>query len=249
MKREPLLLLIISFFLLLSTDGFSQVGIGTTTPDPSSVLDITATDKGVSIPNVNLASETDAAKIPNPKPGLMVYNINTALPCGKGLYFNNGTAAAPFWSCFTKTTREFHAYNTNSRNNVNSATLTLQPGCTINFTVPAGQIVDVKIDAVLGGLNSSTSSGQYSVFDTVVYVDGAPLPQGGWNRTSVVNPGSNTNSFNVCSISTVWNGVTAGAHTIQLYSSRPYGNSSITLGGDCTTATNCGEIHATVIYR
>lgn len=240
---------IMTLFCFLNLSSWAQVGIGTTTPDASASLDVTATDKGVSIPNVNLASETDAAKIPNPKPGLMVYNINAALPCGIGLYFNNGTAAAPVWSCFSKTTKEFHAYNTNSRNNVNSATLTLQPGCTINFTVPAGQIVDVKIHAVLGGTNSSTSSGQYSVFDTVVYVDGAPLPQGGWNRTSIVNPGSNTNSFNVCSIATVWSGVTSGAHTVQLFSSRPFGNSNVTLGGNCTTITNCGEIHATVTYR
>lgn len=247
MKRAKLLLALGCFLITFS--GMSQVGIGTTTPDASTSLDITATNKGVSIPNVNLASETDAAIIPNPKPGLIVYNINTAMPCGKGLYFNNGTAAAPVWSCFSKTTKEYHAYNTNARNNVNSTTLTLQPGCTINFTVPAGQVADVKISAVLGGMNNSNTSGQYSVFDTVVYVDGAPLAQGGWNRTSIVNPGTNINSFNVSTITTVWNGVTSGAHTIQLYSSRVYGNSTITLGGNCATATNCGELHATVMYR
>ena len=32
--------------LLISFSGFAQVGIGTTSPDASSALDITATDKG-----------------------------------------------------------------------------------------------------------------------------------------------------------------------------------------------------------
>jgi len=38
--------------LLLSTISFSQVGIGTTTPDASSVLDITATDAGLLVPRL-----------------------------------------------------------------------------------------------------------------------------------------------------------------------------------------------------
>lgn len=180
----------------------------------------------------------------------MVYNTNTSMPCGAGLYFNNGTASAPVWTCFSKTVRQYHAYDNLGRTGVTSTALTLQPGCTINITIPTGQVADVKIDGVLGGTNVSTTAGQYSVFDAVVIVDGAYLSQGGWNRTSVVNPsGTNTNSFNVCTFSTWAPGLTAGAHTIQLYSARSYGNSAVTLGGNCTTSTNCGELHAIVSYR
>jgi hypothetical protein len=59
-----------------------SVGINTTTPHASAALDVTATDKGVLIPRVALASAiTSAAE------GLMVYQ-NTA---PKGFYYYNGT--------------------------------------------------------------------------------------------------------------------------------------------------------------
>ncbi len=229
-----------------------NVGINGTgaAPNASAMLDVAATNKGVSFPNISLASETDAATIASPMTGLMVYNTNTAMPCGAGLYFNNGTAGAPVWACFSKTVKQYHAYDTGGRAGVNSTAFTLQPGCTINLTIPSGQIADVKIDGVLGGLNVSTTAGAYSVFDVAVILDGSFLAQGGYNRTSVVNPsGTNTNSFNVCTFSTWATGLTAGAHTIQLFASRFAGTSAINLGGSCATSSNCGEIHAIVSYR
>ncbi|WP_445453995.1 hypothetical protein [Flavobacterium sp. 25HG05S-40] len=231
----------------VSTTG--QIGIGTPSPNSSALLDVTATNKGVSFPNINLSSETDAATITTPKPGLMVYNTNSTMPCGAGLYFNNGTAAAPLWSCFTKTIKQYHAYNTAARAGVTSATPALQPGCTINFTIPTGQIADIKIDGVLGGLNTSTVAGRVALFDAIVVVDGAALPQGGWNRTTLVNSSAGGNSLGVCTFSTAWVGVTAGAHTIQLFSSRVSGTTSLDIGGNCVLDTNCGEIHATISYR
>lgn len=226
-----------------------QVGIGTPAPDTSALIDATASNRGISFPNINLTSETDAATITNPKAGLMVYNTNAAMPCGAGLYFNNGTSAAPLWSCFTKTIKQYHAYNTASRAGVTSSTPALQPGCTINFTIPTGQIADIKIDGVLGGLNTSTVAGRVSLFDAIVIVDGAALPQGGWNRVTLVNSSAGGNSLGVCTFSTAWVGVTAGAHTIQLFSSRVSGTTSLDIGGNCVTDTNCGEIHATISYR
>ena len=225
-----------------------QVGIGST-PNSSALLDIISADKGVSFPNINLASETDATTITTPKAGLMVYNTNTAMPCGTGLYFNNGTSAAPLWVCFTKTIKQYHAYNTATRAGVNSTTHTLQPGCTITFIIPTGQIADVKIDGVLGGLNNSVVAGRVAIFDAIVYVDGAPLIQGGWNRVTLVNSSAGGNSLGVCTFSTAWVNVGAGTHTIQLYSARLSGTTALDIGGDCTLDTNCGEIHATVSYR
>lgn len=239
-------------FLAFSPLRSQNVGINSTgaAPNASAMLDVAATNKGVSFPNVSLVSETDATTISSPIAGLMVYNTNASMPCGTGLYFNNGTSSVPVWTCFSKTVTQYHAYDNLGRTGVASTALTLQPGCTINITIPTGQIADVKIDGVLGGTNVSTTAGQYSVFDAVVVVDGSVLAQGGWNRTSVVNPsGTNTNSFNVCTFSTWASGLTAGAHTVQLFSSRSYGNSAVTLGGNCTTTTNCGEIHAVVSYR
>lgn len=70
--------------LLLTTISFSQVGIGTTTPDASSVLDITATDAGLLIPRM-LQSERDA--IQDPATGLMVYQTNNT----SGFYYYDGS--------------------------------------------------------------------------------------------------------------------------------------------------------------
>lgn len=228
-----------------------QLAVGTIAPDASAILDVKSSSKGVSFPNINLTSETDFATITSPAPGLMVYNTNASMPCGKGLYFNNGTAIAPVWSCFTKTVQQYHAYNTAARVvAIGNTTQTLQPGCTINFTVPTGQIADVKIDGVLGAITSSTLSGRYAAYEVIVYVDGSFLPQGGWNRTFLNNPASvNTNALGICAFSTTAIGLTAGNHTIALYSSFYAGNSALQIGGNCSTDVNCGEIHAIVTYR
>lgn len=68
--------------LLASINVHAQnVGIGTATPNPSSVLDISSPNKGVLIPRV-----LDTATINNPMEGLIIYNKNTKSP-----YYYNGS--------------------------------------------------------------------------------------------------------------------------------------------------------------
>jgi hypothetical protein len=65
--------------LLSATLSFSQnVGIGTTTPNTSAALDITATNKGLLPPRVALTSTADVSTITSPTAGLLVYNTATA---------------------------------------------------------------------------------------------------------------------------------------------------------------------------
>ena len=78
---QKILLLILSVMISLAAS--AQVGINTITPDPSAALDVTATDKGLLIPRVALASA-----IPSPAAGLMVHQ--TTAPAG--FYYYNGTA-------------------------------------------------------------------------------------------------------------------------------------------------------------
>jgi hypothetical protein len=66
------------FFVLLPIFGFSQVGIGTNTPNSSSVLDVTATNKGFLPPRIALTGTNDVVTISSPATGLMVYNTATA---------------------------------------------------------------------------------------------------------------------------------------------------------------------------
>ncbi|WP_426429879.1 hypothetical protein ACPX19_10080 [Winogradskyella sp. HB-48] len=81
------------FSLVFSTCIFAQVGVGTTTPDPSSILDITAADKGVLVPRVNLIDVADTtAPINAPATGLLIWNTNASVTGGngEGFYFFNG---------------------------------------------------------------------------------------------------------------------------------------------------------------
>jgi len=62
----------------------AQVGIGTTTPHSSSVLDITSIDKGVLIPRM---TESQRNSIGSPIEGLLVYQTDNT----PGFYYHNGT--------------------------------------------------------------------------------------------------------------------------------------------------------------
>ncbi|MEZ4817172.1 MAG: hypothetical protein R2776_04285 [Flavobacteriaceae bacterium] len=76
----------------------AQVGIGTTNPDTSTILDITATDKGVLVPRVNLTDVTNnTTPVTTPATGLLVWNTNAAVTGGNGtgFYFFNGTQWMP----------------------------------------------------------------------------------------------------------------------------------------------------------
>lgn len=81
--------------ILLPFISFSQVGIGTTTPDNSAILDITSTNKGLLIPRVELTNVANiTTPILNPIKGLMVWNtrnVYTGGLSGEGFYFFNGT--------------------------------------------------------------------------------------------------------------------------------------------------------------
>jgi len=84
-----------SIFLITSINCYSQVGIGTSDPDASSVLDIQSNSKGVLFPRVDLGTTT----ISNPAKGLVVWNtdlLNGEL--NSGLYFWNGNAWLSFIS-------------------------------------------------------------------------------------------------------------------------------------------------------
>ncbi|WP_099767118.1 hypothetical protein [Chryseobacterium sp. 52] len=70
--------LIISVFFLLTIEARAQVGINTTAPDPSAVLDIKHSNKGLLIPRVSLKDNVDVTTIPSPANGLIVYNLTTS---------------------------------------------------------------------------------------------------------------------------------------------------------------------------
>jgi hypothetical protein len=68
----------------------AQTGIGTTTPDASAKLEVSANNKGFLPPRVTLTSGTDNSTIPNPATGLLVYNTGNNPNLVAGYYYWNG---------------------------------------------------------------------------------------------------------------------------------------------------------------
>lgn len=91
----------IVLFLAFASVGEAQIGIGTTTPDPSAQLDVNSSTKGFLPPRVALTSMDAAGPITSPATGLLVYNTATAGTSPNnvvpGYYYNSGTPAAPSW--------------------------------------------------------------------------------------------------------------------------------------------------------
>ncbi|SNR54948.1 hypothetical protein SAMN06265371_10563 [Lutibacter agarilyticus] len=76
------IVLVILFFTAINT--FAQVGIGTTTPNASSMLDITSSEKGFLPPRMDTSARD---LIGAPAAGLLIYNITT-----NKLNYYNGTS-------------------------------------------------------------------------------------------------------------------------------------------------------------
>lgn len=74
---------------VMCTNAYSQVGIGTTNPNNSSVLDLTSSNKGVLIPRM---TEIQRDAITLPASGLMIYNLTSNY-----IEVNSGSPASPFW--------------------------------------------------------------------------------------------------------------------------------------------------------
>jgi hypothetical protein len=88
----------IIFILLLSSSLHAitaQVGIGTTSPNPSAVLDINSSDQGLLIPRVALGdvSDTMLDGTNTAATGLLIWNTNASVTGGNGVgyYSFNGT--------------------------------------------------------------------------------------------------------------------------------------------------------------
>jgi hypothetical protein len=83
--KKLFLLLTISLSISVS----SQIGVGTANADPSAMVDINSTDKGLLIPRISLAGKNDVSTIPSPANGLMVYNLATAGDSPNNVIANN----------------------------------------------------------------------------------------------------------------------------------------------------------------
>ena len=70
--------IIISMFIALGLKAQNNVGIGTVTPDPSSILDLSSTNQGFLVPRL---TTPEMIAIPAPVNGLLIYNIDSLCFC------------------------------------------------------------------------------------------------------------------------------------------------------------------------
>ena len=82
--------------VVLTATTYAQVGVGTTTPDASSALDITSTTAGLLIPRM---TETQRDAISSPATGLMIYQTDGTV----GFYYYNGSS----WSEVAATSKTY----------------------------------------------------------------------------------------------------------------------------------------------
>lgn len=105
--------LLLSAFLFCAITSFAQVGIGTTTPDPSAQLDIVSTNKGLLFPRV-----ASTADVISPTKGLVVYQISGS----EGLYVydggswqrlvvTSGVPSATYATGYNSDTRSYYSSN------------------------------------------------------------------------------------------------------------------------------------------
>ena len=85
MKYSKRTSLIIFMIIFVSGISFSQVGIGTTEPDPSSALDITSISAGILVPRM---TEAQRMLINSPATGLLVYQNDNIT----GFWFFDGVS-------------------------------------------------------------------------------------------------------------------------------------------------------------
>jgi|TARA_R100000479_G_scaffold43446_1_gene19869 hypothetical protein len=88
MKNIKLLLLT----LLFCGFSYAQVGIGTTTPDPSSMLDVTSDSQGLLVPRMTTAERN---AITDPAKSLLIFDTTE-----NTYYFNEGDDVTPNWIPF-----------------------------------------------------------------------------------------------------------------------------------------------------
>lgn len=141
-----------------------QVGIGKEqTVDPTAILNVSASDKGVLFPRIALSSSTDIVTIPNPSKGLLVYNTGAKSTFTTvGYMFWNGSQ----WMLFNSTSSE------SGRATLNCSNATMSPNQQIkgNTSIIAGTILQVPYTASNGGsFNGATlvSEGNPNVTATI----------------------------------------------------------------------------------
>ena len=191
-KLTLLLLLCMPFFM------FSQVGIGTNTPNSSSALDVTATNKGILPPRIALTGTNDVSTITSPANGLLVYNTATAgtspTNVSPGFYYFESGKWQRIINQQPNATVNFSTANPNSGS----------PTFTPNTPASSNYIYVSSIDNSQWTWNGTTYVTYIPlVTNTAWYLGGGSSTDAGSNKTSSITRTGNIGIGNIWSIAKV----------------------------------------------
>jgi hypothetical protein len=91
--RSFLIMAMLLAFVTISQAQSTGIGIGTTAPAASAILDLTSTNKGILLPRVGLDNINDVTHIPSPITSLLIYNTTSG-----GSPPNNVDPGFYYWS-------------------------------------------------------------------------------------------------------------------------------------------------------
>ena len=134
---------LIAAFSIASIQLFSQVGIGTSAPDASAVLEVQSTQKGLLIPRM---TSTDRDAIASPATGLMIFNTTT----GTFEFYSGST-----WTAFQS------AYSAGTGLSISAGTISVD-----NTVVTSNYSGNVEIGGVLSAGGSGHASAVLSASST-----------------------------------------------------------------------------------
>lgn len=173
MKKSTLLSI---FIFLLFNITYSQVGVGTTTPDQSAVLDVTGNNGGVLVPRL-LTTERD--NIFEPANSLLIFNADESV-----FQYNAGTTLAPDWKNLNlaDTLKLNSSFNSGSAAVIQSyladnsaiSTLLINPGGG-HVGINVDDEASVKEALVVNGAIQLSSGGYTGITDGA----NTPVPDGG----------------------------------------------------------------------
>ncbi|WP_050009526.1 hypothetical protein [Flavobacterium sp. B17] len=159
-KQTNFRILFILVLLFKFSFTLAQVGIGTSNPNTSAMLEISSASKGLLIPRVALTSITDVTTIPSPANGLLIWNNGLGGVSANGFYFWNNSK----WNqvATTSTAAPSSGSWSTSGNNVGS-----YGGANTNLSLGTSAYDDLifKVNsATVGrlGVNNSVSFGKSS---------------------------------------------------------------------------------------
>jgi trimeric autotransporter adhesin len=202
------LLLILLFYLSVpSLAQTAGIGIGTTSPNSSAILDVKSTTKGLLIPAMTAAQKN---AIVNPATGLLIFQTDGS----PGFYFNRGTAVSPDWTAIITSV---NGWSTSGNSGTDPSSNFI--GTTDNqpLVFKTSNIMSGKIDAAASnifmgyqsGVNAISGVGSPSIFNSFFGNRSGFNTISGYRNTFIGNQSGESNTTGI-------NNTAVGSEALQL---------------------------------